>query len=85
MAKQITLPAKYVNGIEVKNGDKINRLSCGDLRATFDEIKVFKTEFTTSVEFWLGSELVCSYFVKPHLARRFEVAWSHISDYIVDE
>ena len=84
MAHYIEVPTKYADGIEVKNGDDLKRLRGGDLRATFDEMKIFETDSTTSVEFWLGGELVCSYFIKPHLARAFEVRWSHISDYVVD-
>jgi hypothetical protein len=84
MAEYIEVPTKYVDGIEVKNGSELKQLHSGDLRATFDEMKIFETDSTTSVEFWLGGELVCSYFIKPHLARRFEVAWSHESDYICD-
>ena len=84
MAEHIEVPTKYADGIEVKNGDDLKRLKGGDLRATFDEMKVFNTESTTSVEFWLGGKLVCSYFVEPHLARRFAVQWSHESDYIAE-
>jgi len=84
MANWITVPTKYTDGIEVKNGDDLKRLRGGDLRATFDEMKIFETDSTTSVEFWLGGELVCSYFVESHLARAFEVRWSHDSDYIAE-
>jgi len=101
MTYDIEVPTKYADGIEVKNGCELKRLRGGDLRATFDEMKIFETdsttsdsqeshsivdssESTTSVEFWLGGKLVCSYFIKPHLARAFEVRWSHESDYIAE-
>jgi hypothetical protein len=82
MAEHIEVPTKYADGIEVKNGSELKQLHSGDMYAAFDEMNVFETDSTASVEFWLGGELVCSYFIKPHLARRFEVEWSRISDYV---
>ena len=84
MANWITVPTKYADGIEVRDGKNIKRLRSGDMYAAFDEMNVFETGSTTSVEFWLGGELVCSYFIKPHLARAFEVRWSHESDYVAE-